>query len=194
MTFTIVLPCRDTHEEKEFLHKSLPAAIKLNPGEIIMAVDAPVSGLFHDEIMALASANNYHNLKIVAVEKTSDWNFQLAKIVWACYREVKYDAIYSFDVDSIPTKHVLEGLAQIGKDGVAVYSFTKRLRLKNLPDIIRYFFYRYRVWTTDYVFTGNYYIWRPFFYDIVVESEYRKIINGVDAYLTEKLIKVGAWW
>lgn len=190
--FTIVLPIRDTAEEREFMHRSIPAAIALCPAEIIIAVDAPMKESLRDEIIELAMRNDYDNpFRFLEVEKTSDWNFHLAKILWLAYRMAENDKIYSFDVDSIPTKNVLEGLKQIGNDGIAVYSFTKRLRLKNLSDLIRYAFYRYRVLTTDYVFSGNYWIDRKAFFEIVNEQEYRAIRNGVDTYLTEKLAKDG---
>ena len=39
--FSIVIPFRDTPCERKFAETSIPAAIKLNPSEIVIGVDAP---------------------------------------------------------------------------------------------------------------------------------------------------------
>lgn len=173
------------------MHKSLPAAIALKPGEIIIAIDKPENKVMMAEILGVAHMKGYNDIRFIAVEKTPDWNFQLAKLLWTCYKLARYDKIYSFDVDSIPTKNIFYGYNRIGLDGIAVYSFTKRLRLDNLSDLIRYIFYRYRVATSSYVFSGNYWIDRKAFFEIVNEQEYKAISNGVDTYLTEKITEFG---
>jgi hypothetical protein len=194
--WTCVLAVRDTDEEYGFLLKSLPSAFRLRPTEIIVGVDSidgKVSERIVSRVKELQQKHGYENLKILAVEKSSDWSFQLAKIMWYAYSTAQHDKILSFDVDSILTQHVMKGLDQIGKDKVAILSFTKRLRISNAAELIRYIFYRLRVRTSDYVFSGIYWIWRPYFFDIVEEDRYRQIRNGIDTFLTEECIKQGKY-
>lgn len=194
--WTCIVAVRDTDEEYDFLLKSLPSAFKLEPTEIIVGIDrinGQVSERVVSRVKELQQKYDYENLRILDIEKTSDWRFQLAKIMWNAYSVAQYNKILSFDVDSILTSNVLKGLNQIGKDDVAVLSFTKRLKVSNISELIRYIFYRIRVKTSDYVFSGIYWIWRPYFFDIVDQSKYRQIRNGIDTFLTEECIKQGKY-
>lgn len=194
--WTCVLAVRDTDEEFNFLLKSLPSAFKLNPTEIIIGLDK-INGMVSERLIRrieeLQQKYGYRNLKILTIEKTTDWKFQLAKIMWNAYGIAQFDRILSFDVDSILSSNVLKGLDQIGQDNVAVLSFTKRLKLSNPSELIRYIFYRIRVRTSDYVFSGVYWIWRPYFFDIVQEEKYKQIRNGIDTFLTEECISQGKY-
>lgn len=192
--WTIVLPVRDTDEEFSFLFKVIPAAIKLGPAEIIIGLDYPASQRIVQRVEEIAKKKNYvGKLQFVVVEKTSDWHFPLAKVVWQCYKAAHHDRIFSFDVDSVPVSSVLEGLDKVGVDNIAIYSFTKRLRINNMSDLIRHIFYRIRVMRSEYVFSGCYWVYRPFFFDTVDEHEYRDIYNGVDTYLTAKILREGKY-
>lgn len=186
--FTIVLPVRDTEQEYEFLKKSLPSAIKLNPDEIIIGVDKPLSSKLYKRIIDL-TANIFSNWRIIEVERSPEWKFQLAKVVWECYTQAKHDTILSFDVDSVLRKEVLLGLDDIGADHVAVLSFTKKIRIKNIRELIRYIFYRIRVMQNDYVFSGVYWVNRPYFFDTIPKEKYMKIINGVDTILCNEVLE-----
>lgn len=187
--WTCVLPVRDTDEEYGFLLKALPSALKLNPNEMIVGIDAPASERLVNRIKKIQSQYSYSNLRVLSVEKTPDWNFQLANIMWHAYESAQYNKILSFDVDTILTKTVMIGLNDIGKDYVAVLSFTKRLRISNLSELIRYISYRMRVARSDSVFTGLYWIYKPYFFDFTVKSEYQKIYNGIDTYLVHNIPK-----
>jgi hypothetical protein len=189
--FSVFLAVRDTDDEYEFILKSLPSAIKLRPAEIIFGLDAPISQRMMDRIVSICKENSFENYNILAIEKTSDWNFQLAKVHWNAYKAAKYDKVFAYDVDSIIFgKNPLEGLPIIGKDNVAVYSFTKRLKISNLQELFKYLAYRYHVFTTKRsVFSGNYWIYRPYFFKIVDEEGYKKIYNSVDGYLQDTISK-----
>lgn len=185
--FTVVLPVRGTEKELKFMDKSIPSAIKLNPGEIIFAVDDPVIPAVQEKITSICKQYNYDKYVIMPFSKDNGWKFQLAYILWNVYAKAKYDKILSFDIDSIVREDVLEGYHIIGIDDIAVYSFTKKLLLKSFLDYQRYFFYRMRVKQTDKPFSGIYWVYRPYFFKIIDVSKYKELVNGVDTFLIESL-------
>lgn len=185
--FTIVLPIRGTDRELGFMKKSIPSAIKLNPGELILACDEPMRHEVNDLIISLMRKNDFTRYRIVSFPRDSSWGFQLANVIWNCYKIAKYDKIYSFDIDSVVRKEALKGYDIVGKNGVAIVSLTKKLRTKTPMEIRRYIFYRIRVHQSDYVFSGNYWIYRPYFFDMIKLDEYKTLKNGVDTFLTNKI-------
>ena len=187
--FTVMLAIKGTEKEEEFYQRSIQSAIALKPNEIIIAMDAPVPEIWMKRIVLEFELEQYENFRIIAVEKDSRWNFQLAHVVWVCYREAKYDYIYHFDIDSEVRPIVLTGLEEIGIDDVAVLSFTKRTRLKSIPDLIRFISYRIRIRTASNVFSGNYWVYRPHYYEIISKEASQKIKNGIDTLLTEEIYK-----
>jgi len=184
--FTIVVAIRNTDEEFDYMKKSFPSALELKPTEIILGLDKPGSKRIIELAKEISKKYNFNNLKFLEIEKSKDWNFQLAHIVWDAYKMSSYDKILTFDIDSILTPNVLIGLDIIGKNNVSVVSFTKKLRTKTLAELIRYFFYRLRVRHSDYVFAGIYWIYRPFYFDTIKLQEIQKIANGIDVILTEE--------
>lgn len=187
MSFTIVVPIRWTELEKKFIKKSLVSAIKLHPSELIIGTDGPLDPHLANAVKSICAEHDFDKYKIITVDKNPDWNFQLANVIFTCYNEAKYDKILSFDVDSELRAETLIGLNLVGKDNVAVCSFTKKLLIKNYLDLQRYIFYRIRVYQSDYVFSGVYWVYRPHFMDIIDLDEYKEITNGVDTYLTNKI-------
>jgi len=187
--FTIVVAIRDTHEEFDYMKKSFTTALELKPAELIVGLDKPASERITKRAKEISKKFNFSNLKFLEIEKSKEWNFQLAHIVWEAYKMASHDKILTFDIDSILTKNVLIGLDIVGKKNVSIVSFTKKLRIKSLPELIRYGFYRLRVRTTDYVFAGIYWIYRPFYFDTIKLQDIQKIANGIDAILTEETMQ-----
>ncbi len=187
--FTIVVAIRGTKKEEKFYKKSIKSAINLNPDEIIIAVDYPFPDFWKERVVNVFYELEYHNFRLIEVEKSDEWKFQLAKVVWEVYRASSNDRIYHFDIDSEVRPTILIGLEKIGKDNIAVISFTKRTRLKSIPDLIRYISYRIRIRTASSVFSGNYWVYRPFYYEIISMEASQKIANGIDTLLVEAIYK-----
>lgn len=183
--FSIVIPIRGTVKELKFMEKSIPSAIRLNPDEIVFGVD---DHNITEKIKDICKKYNFTRYTFVIVEKDDSWNFQLANVVWKCYKHAANDVILSFDVDSVLTSNVLLGLDNIGRDGVAVLSFTKKLLIKSIGDVIKYMTYRARVKKSDYVFSGVYWVYRPYFFELIKQEDYKKIRNGVDTFLTDTVL------
>ena len=185
--FTIVLPIKGTDEEFKFMEKSITSAAKLNPNEILFGIDYPIQSKIINKIDILMKKNNYSNYSVIPVKNDGSWNFQLSNVLWKLYEMAKNEIILSFDIDSIIRKEVLLGLNQVGQDKIVLVSFTKKLLMHSIGDVIRYVTYRLRVKNTDYVFAGVYWVYTPYFFDVVNLNEYKEIYNGVDTYLCKKI-------
>lgn len=186
--FTVVIPIKGTDVEKKLFKKSILSAINLNPDELILGVDYPFNLELKKQILELVEQTGYNKLRFIEVEKSSDWNFQLAHVIWECYKKTSYDYIFSFDIDSTVRKIVLSGLKWIGEDHVAVVSFTKRMPINSITKLIRHIFVRIRVWQSDFVFSGCYWVYRPYYFDSIKKNMLQKIHNGVDGILVEETL------
>lgn len=186
--FTIVLPIKGTKEEDGFMERSIHSAFDLNPDEIIIALDEGVSKIIEARVDFCCQSYSGKRpcVRKIYTSKDPQWSFQLANIIWNCYSKANNDRIFSFDIDSVVRKDVLKGLPQL-KDDVALVSFTKKLHIGTIPDLIRFIFYRIRVKTNESVFSGNYWVDRTKFFDLIDKNDYMKLKNGVDTYLTEKI-------
>lgn len=188
--FTIIVAIRDTDEEYEYILKSLKSAFALNPQEIIIGLDVPISNRILKRIEYIQNLhNNGAKVRTVIVKKIPDWNFHLAHLTLEMYKASSNDKMLHFDIDTVLRKEVMLGFDQIGKNQIAIISFTKRFRIKNLSELIRFIFYRLRVRMADYVFTGTYWMFKPYFFEVVDLTEYKNIRNGIDTYITEKIAR-----
>jgi len=186
--FTIILPIKGTDEEFKFMEKSIPSAVKINPDQILFGLDYPLKSHIATKIDQLMNKYNYSNYLIIPVKNDGSWNFQLSNVVWNLYKLSRNDIILSFDIDSILRKEVMLGLDKIGENKTALISFTKKLFVKTIGDLIRYFSYRMIVKNSDYWVSGVYWVYRPYFFDVINLSEYKKIRNGVDTYLWKRIL------
>ena len=191
MTFSVVVPFRDTPQERIFAKKSLPSAARLKPDEIIVGMDKPVAESTLKYIDDIFAKSSYKDYKVIQIPRSDEWNFQLANVIWHCYKACRNDKILAFDIDTILRRNVLNGYDMVGEDGNAVVSFTKKLLIENISDMIRYVFYRYRVRTSSYVFAGTYWIWRPYYFDDVDLCRFKEIQNGIDTYMNNCVIDRG---
>jgi hypothetical protein len=119
-------------------------------------------------------------------KKDPEWGMPLAKIVWEVYALASNNDIYHYDIDHTVRKTILKGQQQLNDD-VLLVSFTKKLYVDGLPALIRLFFYRLRTRTNPSVFSGNYWINKKVFFDLVHEDEYKTIRNGIDTFIIEKV-------
>ena len=187
--FTIAVAVAFTDKEKQFLEKSIKSAIKLDPGELLFGVDKGVDPESLSKIKEICSANNFDRWTIVEIEKSNEWNFQLANVVWHCYKQAKFDKILCYDIDTELRSNVMLGYDQVGKDNLACVSFTKKLLIRSVSDMIRYVFYRFHIMYNSFVFSGVYWIYRPYFFKNVILKDYMKIVNGVDLFLVDEILK-----
>lgn len=189
--FSIVMAFRDTPRERKFAEKSIPSAIALGPDDLLIGVDEPADESLLALISRLCAEQSFTNYRILPVPKSDKWRLQLANVIWHCYLECRNDRILAFDVDSVLRPAVLHGLGLVGRDGNAVVSFTKRLLVRNLGDLVRYAFYRLRVMRDSYVFSGTYWIFRPHYFKDVDIDGMQTIENGIDTYMVKRISAMG---
>lgn len=188
VNWSAVVALHDSDEEYAYMLECLPSVFALRPSELILALDAPSSERIARRAEELAEKHGFHGLRIIAVPRSSEWNMQLAKVVYETYSQASSDYILCFDVDTVLTDNVLLGLEEIGRGQIACISFTKNLLQRNLSDAIRNFFYRRYVRRAKMAFAGLYWIYRPYYYELVREQEFKKIYNGIDSFLVQKIL------
>lgn len=184
--FSIVMPARDTPREREFARKSVPSALALGPSEIVVGIDeGPGADDFEEHIRS--QAGGFAGLRVVRVPPSAEWKFSLANTIWHCYKECSHDAVLAFDVDTVLRPSVLKGLHMVGRDNVAVVSFTKRFFSPTVGDRLRYATYRWRVRRSSCVFAGTYWLWLPYYFAAVDKRGLSQIANGIDTYMVRAL-------
>ena len=185
MNFSIVIAFRDTPRERDFARKSIPSAASLKPSEIIVGMDKPVAKSTIEYVEGIFEELSFRDYTILQVPRSAEWNFQLASVIWHCYKACKNNKVLAFDIDSVLRPDVLKGYNMIGENGNAVVSFTKKLLIENISDRIRYTSYRYRVRIRSNVFSGIYWIWLPYYFEDIDIEEFQEIQNGIDTYMVK---------
>ena len=191
MNFSIVVPFRDTPKERNFARKSLSSAVRLKPSEIVIGMDKPVAESTVKYVEGIFEELSFRDYTILQVPRSAEWNFQLANVVWHCYKSCKNDKILTYNIDSILKPDILKGYDIAGKNETVIISFTHKLLIKNASGLIRNAFYRYRVRSRPHVFTGNYWIWRPYYFEDVDVGGLKKIQNGIDTYMYKRIVDRG---
>lgn len=174
------------------MKKSIPSAYALNPGELILCMDAPKDTYLEVELDKIEQSYRKPKppTRRIYVDKDPEWKMPLAHIVWEVYRKAKFDKLYHFDIDHTVNKVVLIG-KDLLKDDIILVSFTKRLYVNSIPTLLRFINYRMRTRQSESVFSGNYWINRKLFFDIMDKKGYQQITNGIDTYLLERVKILG---
>lgn len=190
--FSVVVAMRDTPREREFAKKAIPSAIALNPSELVVGIDDDPDAADLTEYIR-SQTGGFTNLRIVRVPRSSEWRFPLANVIWHCYKACSNNHMLVFDIDTILRPTVMKGLSLVGRENVAVVSFTKRILCRTVGDHIRYITYRLRVRRSSYVFAGIYWVWRPYYFDAVDRDGMSKIANGIDSYMVHAINRDGRY-
>ena len=191
MDFSVVVPFRDTPKEREFAKKSIPSMVRLKPSEIIIGMDKPVTKSTIKYVKDMFEDLSFSTYRILEVPRSGKWNFQLANVIWHCYKACKNDKILASDVDNVLRSTVLDGYDLIGVGKIGIVSFTKKLLIKNISDRIRYFSYRLAIRRRSNVFTGIYWVYRPYYFEDIDIEEFKTIYNGIDTHMFDRMTKLG---
>ena len=119
---------------------------------------------------------------MVRVAGSAEWKFPLSNVIWHCYKSCECDTVLGFDVYTVLRPAVMKGRYIVGRNGVAVASFTKRLLCRTVGDYVQYASYRLRVMRSSYVFAGTYWVWLPYYFDAVDRKGLSRIANGIEMY------------
>lgn len=187
-SFTISVAIRWTGDEEKFIRQFLQSSVKLQPGEIILGVDAPMSDEFQELIKNIFLELNFSAYKILPVPKDDNWGFHLAHVVWTCIQTAKFDRVLISDIDTEFLNSVMWGYEKIGQNNLAMICYPWRSPLFPLTNFYRNLIHRLIFSLHDGpIQTGLFWIWRPFLNDSMKESDYMKINNGSDLYIWNKI-------
>ena len=182
--YSVVLPLRDAPHDRIFATKSIPSIIKLQPDELVIGVDAPMSESFSKFIHELCEKESFENLKIVQVDNNiQKWNFALAHVMWQCCKEAKNDKILITDVDVVLKPAVLKGYELVGKDNNGFVCLAHQIVIKNPLHIIKHLVIRIRLRIVPPGLTGLFWVYRPYFFENIDLEGYKQIYNGTDTYI-----------
>ncbi len=192
--FSIVLPIKD---EVELFRRTFPYMLNLGADEILICLDDPPDRELDDCIRNTQRKLETHSsgggrattdVKVLCVERDPAWGFHQAHVRRAGYEEAKHDTLFTLDVDVVVRPSVLKGLEYIGKNNIALVSFNKLLNLKGPIRFFRSVEHQVRSRILGSKgFTGLYWLYRPWYYELMPEKIVRAIGNGEDTLLLYQL-------
>ena len=194
---------RDTPRERRFAEKSLPSAIALGPDEIVVGIDGDEGGGgggdgkggLAEFVSSLCERHGYAGrLSVVRVQRSPEWGFQLANVIWHCYKASRNDAVLSFDIDSVLREDALGGAGMVGRDGVASALVTKRMLTSTPSQYLRTvgFYLRGLAGSTNaYASSGTYWLHLPWYFANVTRDGLAGISNGIDDYMLARIAANG---
>lgn len=190
---------RDTPRERTFAEKSIPSAIALGPDELIVGIDGDDKATGGDGLAAFVSSlcgrHGYAGrLSVVSVERSPEWRFQLANVIWHCYKASRNDAALSFDIDSVLRREALRGAGMVGRDGVAAALVSKRMLTRTPSEHLRYagFYLRGLAGRRNaYASSGAYWLHLPWYFANVSRDGLAGISNGIDDYMLARMAANG---
>ena len=181
--YTVITLFKDTPAERAFARRSLPAAARLGPSEIVLGTDAPTPPEREDYLRSILAASGFERCRIVAVPRSSDWHFHPLNVLWQCIAASKNDRILVADIDSALRREALAGAALVGRGRCAIVGLTKN-RLGRTPA------QAWRNWTirraelrTPAPFSGTFWLYRPLILQALTTEECRQVRNGFDTIM-----------
>ena len=192
--FSIVVPFRDTPRERAFAERSLPAAAALCPDEIVIGVDSPpaagLEGFLRGAIAGGEGGSGEGErppprCRIVAVARSAEWAMHPAHVVHECFGRCSTGTALLYNIDTVLRPAVLGGLDVVGRDGVAVVSYSLRLLTHDARSTARYWSYRVRARARGASDTWTFWLHLPDYFEHVDASGYARVANGFDTYIYE---------
>ena len=181
------MPIRGSKHDLEFIHKSIPALIRLNPAEILFGLDDPIQPHIVKAIDQLCSSHgNFNRYRVIATDhKKQSWNMRLALVLYECFLCVKTDKVLVLDSDMVVTPDVMDGFHAVGKNNIALHSgFNKFLNCNS-----RFKLWRWYVKNLKNLeeFSGCMFLYLPFILKAVDLEKFKKIHNGCDGFILNAL-------
>lgn len=178
--FSVVLPIKD---ELEYFKQVFPSYLALRPKDLVLCLDDPPPTDVERVAKDLASTTPV-DLNIVKVGRDKSWNFHQGHVRREGYLQARHDKIFTSDVDvRIVPQNVLEGFDLVGKNGIAAVTFAKFPPMNSPVTILRALSYHARRLLRRKPFTGIYWLYRPYYLDLVPDALIRSIYNGEDTLL-----------
>ena len=191
--YTAVLPVREGRGTSH-LGESVGSLLQLDPApaELLFGLDGGYPDSLAGRLSSICAAHSYANHRIVAVERSPRFGFQLGHVVWRCILASSHDRILVSNADTSVLQPTMRGLAEVGPGAHAFVSLTERWPANTPARLARYARYRWetaRARTAPY--TGQFWSWRPAVLDVVSESDIARIRDGIDELVYDAVRESG---
>ena len=187
--FSIIMPILGTKEELEFMKKTVPAIINLNPHEIIFGIDAPEDQNLITILDQICNKNGFDRQRYVTAKHDKNWNMQLCHIIWNCVAASKNDKMFMINVDSLVLSSIMTGYDIVGTLNIAAHSSPTKHYVKTIRDRIKAYSHKLLMNKISETWSGVFWIYRPYFLECINLENYKKIYNGADEFVFDSIEK-----
>lgn len=182
--FTVTMAIRGTLREMESAPLALHSVSALGPAQLLVGLDedAPPS------LERMVRGNVACRLDIIRVPRDPAWTAHFPHVTWDLITGAANDLILCTDADLILSKDILKDTGRPGTSNIAATTFSVRPAGPGLSNAWRRMVFPAR-WRLRRrlrgrkAFTGLYFIWRPFYMDLVQKDAMMSLRNGVDSLL-----------
>jgi glycosyltransferase involved in cell wall biosynthesis len=123
MRFSVVMPI---HNEEEFLPYSLPSIFHIKPDEVILIFDRCTDSSIEIAKKITEKLGYLKKTKIIELNDPSpEWKFRVAFLRRYCFKMAKNDVILNIDADTLLDEKIIEYLPLIGKNEIALITFSR---------------------------------------------------------------------
>jgi hypothetical protein len=183
--FSVVIPISE--KDVSLLRTTLPSWFSLDSDDFLLCVDKPISKNLQAIIKKLAKLCDKENkIRIVEVERSSEWRFHQAHVRREGFHKAKYDVILTGDADLCVNENVYKAVNLVGEHNIGLVSLSKLHHPHGLSDywregvllfsrnVVHGVLDKFMATTT---FTGLYAFGRSYWLDSESEEEIRKLVN-----------------
>jgi len=164
----VVVPSRES--DLPYIKHNLHTYLRVGAEELILCVDEDSNQKFLDNVSSLYESikkeYSVSELKILQVERRSDYSFHQAWVRRKGFLEAKNDVILTGDIDLHINRSVLNAVNIVGIDNIGLASVQKFPFQSNLRRSIittwRLLYMAFIRYTYYSVFTGLYALYRPY--------------------------------
>ena len=180
--FSIIMPIRDTPQERQYAIMSLPAAVALGPAELILGLDHPVSDDFNQYLKHILLP---YCAQFVSVTKTSDWNMPLAHVLDSCINAARYDKILITNVDVLLQPAILGGYDLLSEQTPCI-TYVNRMLIKTPRQALKWVWCRLSHYRVGPSWSGDFWLHRDAYRHISI-TQLQAIHNVIDTFIQDKI-------
>ena len=194
---TAVLPVREGRGT-DHLGESVGSLLRLDPApsEMLFGLDEGYPDSLASRLESICASHSCASHRIVAVERSPRFGFQLGHVIWRCILASSHDRILVSNADTSVLQPTMRGLAEVGPGpgSHAFVSLTERWPVDTPARLVRYARYRAgaaRARTAPY--TGQFWSWRPAVLDVVAEADIARIHDWIDMLVYHAVLNSGRY-